>query len=201
MVKLTCQSSDKAYRWAFSESQQANLVRKTCLSQCLHGQQQEHATTHDNIDIGDLESDSATDDGRMITEPGLPGLKRRVLERFTEIMARKKDPRFISSTAMDECERPEAEDYMDKAVIYILRNAFVDSKDKKFLACFKNCLEAVSRQGMDNGGAAVLSADAVLQSPLSEMRSQTCGILCSPFIKIEYNFTLFSLQTLSTRTY
>jgi hypothetical protein len=137
----------------------------------------------------------------MITGPGLLRLKRRFLDRFAEIMARKKGPRFISSTAMGEYECPEAENYMDKAVICIVRNAFVESKDKKFLACFKNCLQAVVRQGLDNGGAAVLCADAVLQSPLSEVQSQTCGVLCSPFIKIEYNFTLLSLQTLSTRTY
>jgi hypothetical protein len=106
MVKFTCQSSEKAFCWAFSESQQANLVGKTCLLQCLHGQQQDHAATHDNTDIGDLESDSATDDGRMITRPGLPGLKRQFLDRFADIMARKKDPHFVSSTAMDEHERP-----------------------------------------------------------------------------------------------
>ena len=124
--------------WRFTEEQEARFTAKTCLI-AAQGEQQESEKYETKLDEAADESDASTDDGVMIVDSGLPGLKRRFLDRLAEIFAREKLAAFVSATSMKE--------YEDSVTIVIVRNQAIVKKDKRFGKTLRRCLESISAKG------------------------------------------------------
>ena len=138
MAATTDKRTKHSTEWQFSLQQHAQLVAKTSFI-ASHGEQQCVADDETAIDPDVDTTNSDCEDNLMILKSGLPGLKRRFLDRLAEIFAREKQASFVAATAMDE--------YEDKFVIYVVRNESFTDEDDEFSRHLRLCLEACSTNG------------------------------------------------------
>ena len=110
--------SRKVQDWQYNEKEEAELLFLALAAKHHGGQQQ--TTIERNTDLGDDESDvdSCYDDNGVddtaestisshVADPAYAGIKRKLLDHFAELLARKKDPGFVSCNILVE-ERAEA---------------------------------------------------------------------------------------------
>ena len=135
MALLADPLPEEHVQWRFVEEQEARFTAKTCLI-AAQGEQQENIEYENGLEASADDVEDDMNDGLMIVESGLPGLKRKFLDRLAEIFARKKLASFVSATAMEEFE--------DKVVIHIVRNEVFAKKDQQFRRTFKHCLASIA---------------------------------------------------------
>jgi len=94
------------------------------------------AVHHDSTDESEDEAASQhTDDTtrpQQLTVSSKYNLRKRFLDRFAEVLSKKKDARHVACAVMQEQE--------DRVRIWVARNEGFDQSDSEFLSKFASCL-------------------------------------------------------------
>lgn len=127
--------------WTYSETQEAETFFLALAARLRHQQQQ---PLDDDWEGLDAEEESCADDVSMVnaqlTEDSRRGLKKVFLDRFAELLARRKDARFVSCAALVEC----CADGEDRWELCVARNHVFDDTDNEFFEDLARDIRAIA---------------------------------------------------------
>ena len=151
--------SKKSPQWDYSEAEAAEVFFLALAARKYHGQQQSpiHCTINANDEDSDSDTGASTDEqesddllsGEGTGRSSMPvrssadqshgTLKQKFLDSFAEIVARKKDPGFVSCAALVEEGA--------KATIYVSRNSGFTKHDLEIFSSLSACMADIGKGG------------------------------------------------------
>lgn len=133
-------STSVDFKWDSPGLSKAEFLALTSLLSMRNGGQLEpldnfdtshdHSTDESEDEVASQYTDDTTRP-RQFTASSKDNLRRRFLDRFAEVLSKKKDARHVACAVMQEQE--------DRVRIWVARNEGFDHSDSEFLSKFASC--------------------------------------------------------------